>query len=312
MINNCLRVMDMESLQTCPRPRPTPDDFVAVLDELLDGEAKKRAKKFHSWEPMNVLKRHVCRDEGSFGGMCCVCGQRLEKDLGVPLGGLRLGNDDVEEYLKIQTHPLQDVSGGSLFMLDSIHMMAKLRPFVLTFLKEASNMFKMYIYTMGDRPYALQMAELLDPSGVYIGTRVISRDDGTQRHEKGLDVVLGHENAIVILDDTENAWKKHKDNLILMERCHFFSSSCDQFNNKFKSLSELKRDECELDGALGSVLKVLKQIHHMFFEELEDDIASRDVRQALKTVRKSVLKGCKIVFRPCFPQRLPAPSFANG
>ncbi|XP_031248372.1 RNA polymerase II C-terminal domain phosphatase-like 4 [Pistacia vera] len=126
------------------------DDFVAVLDELLDGEAKKRPKKFHSWEPMNVLKRHVFRDEGSFGGMCCVCGRRLEKDLGVPLGvytkGLRLGNDDVvglqiedmknlsrnkklylvlnldhtllnsteiirltpqEEYLKIQTHPLQ-------------------------------------------------------------------------------------------------------------------------------------------------------------------------------------------------------------
>ncbi|KAJ0030559.1 hypothetical protein Pint_14335 [Pistacia integerrima] len=129
-------------------------------------------------------------------------------------------------------------------MLDSIHMMTK----------------------MGDRPYALQMAKLLDPSRVYFGTRVISRDDGTQRHEKGLDVVLGHENAIVILNDTENAWKKHKDNLILMEGYHFFASSCHQFNNKFKSLSELRRDECELDGALGFILKVLKQIHHMFFE----------------------------------------------
>ncbi|KAJ0091384.1 hypothetical protein Patl1_14505 [Pistacia atlantica] len=124
----------------------------------------------------------------------------------------------------------------------------------------------MYIYTMGDRPYALQMAKLLDPSRVYFGTGVISRDDSTQRHEKGLDIVLGHENALVILDDTENAWKKHKDNLILMERYHFFASSCHQFNNKFKSLSELRRDECELDGALGFVLKVLKQIHHMFFE----------------------------------------------
>ncbi|KAJ0089878.1 hypothetical protein Patl1_14497 [Pistacia atlantica] len=185
---------------------------------------------------MNVLKRHVCREKGSFKGMCCVCGQRLEKDLGVPWGyihkGLRLGNNDVvrlqtedEEYLKIQTHPLQVHSlnaklqtlilvcynrtnkcfvGGSLFMLDSIHMMTKLRPFVQTFLKEASNMFEMYICTMGDRPYALQMAQLLDPSRVYFGTRVISRDDGTQRHEKGLDVVLGHENAVVILDDTEN------------------------------------------------------------------------------------------------------------
>lgn len=89
-------------------------------------------------------------------------------------------------------------------MLDSKHMMTKLRPFVQTFFKEASKLFKMYIYTMGDRPYALQMAKLLDPSGVYFGTWVISRDDVTQRHEKGLEVVLGHENAIVILDDTDN------------------------------------------------------------------------------------------------------------
>lgn len=89
-------------------------------------------------------------------------------------------------------------------MLDSMRMMTKLRPFVKTFLKEASKMFEMYIYTMGDRRYALEMAKLLDPGGMYFSNRVISRDDGTQRHEKGLDVVLGHENAIVILDDTEN------------------------------------------------------------------------------------------------------------
>lgn len=51
------------------------DDFMALLDELLD-----------DGEPRNVLERHVCGDEGSFKGMCCVCGKRLEKDLGVPLG----------------------------------------------------------------------------------------------------------------------------------------------------------------------------------------------------------------------------------
>lgn len=89
-------------------------------------------------------------------------------------------------------------------MLDSMHMMTKLRPFVHTFLKEASEMFEMYIYTMGDRPYALQMAKLLDPRREYFSGRVISRDDGTEKHQKGLDVVLGQESAVVILDDTEN------------------------------------------------------------------------------------------------------------
>ncbi|KAJ0091382.1 hypothetical protein Patl1_14503 [Pistacia atlantica] len=56
---------------------------------------------------MNVLKRHVCREEGSFGGMCRVCGQRLEKDLGVPLGGLKLGNEDV---VRLQIEDMKNLS----------------------------------------------------------------------------------------------------------------------------------------------------------------------------------------------------------
>lgn len=91
-------------------------------------------------------------------------------------------------------------------MLKHMHMMTKLRPFVRTFLKEASEMYEMHIYTMGDRAYALAMADLLDPRREYFGERVISRDDGTQRHQKGLDIVLGQESAVLILDDTENVF----------------------------------------------------------------------------------------------------------
>lgn len=82
-------------------------------------------------------------------------------------------------------------------------MMTKLRPFVHTFLKEASSLFEMYIYTMGERPYALEMANLLDPGGIYFHSRVIAQGDCTQRHQKGLDVVVGQESAVLILDDTE-------------------------------------------------------------------------------------------------------------
>ena len=89
-------------------------------------------------------------------------------------------------------------------MLEAMHMMTKLRPFVRNFLKEAHNLFELYIYTMGDRPYALAMANLLDPRKEYFGDRIISRDDGTLKHQKALDVVLGQESAVLILDDTEN------------------------------------------------------------------------------------------------------------
>ncbi|KAH8481832.1 hypothetical protein H0E87_029350 [Populus deltoides] len=190
-----------------------------------------------------------------------------------------------EEYLNGQTDSLQDVSKGSLFMLSSMQMMTKLRPFVRTFLKEASQMFEMYIYTMGDRAYALEMAKLLDPGREYFNAKVISRDDGTQRHQKGLDVVLGQESAVLILDDTENAWMKHKDNLILMERYHFFASSCHQFGFNCKSLSEQKTDESESEGALASILKVLRKIHQIFFEELEENMDGRDVRQVKRLMK---------------------------
>ncbi|PSS13936.1 RNA polymerase II C-terminal domain phosphatase-like [Actinidia chinensis var. chinensis] len=212
-----------------------------------------------------------------------------------------------EEYLNSQTDSLQDISRGSLFRLDFMHMLTKLRPFVRTFLKEASNLFEMYIYTMGERAYALEMANLLDPGKVYFNSRVIAQDDCTQRHQKGLDVVLGQESAVLILDDTEPVWAMHKENLILMERYNFFGSSCRQFGFRCKSLAELKSDESETDGALASILKVLKQIHSIFFDsEPGVNLADRDVRQVIKTVRKEVLKGCTIVFSRVFPTKFQA------
>lgn len=51
-----------------------------------------------------------------------------------------------------------------------------------------------------------------------------------------------------------------------MERYHYFSSSCRQFGYSCKSLSELKGDENEADGALATVLGVLKKIHSKFFD----------------------------------------------
>ncbi|CAN8301462.1 unnamed protein product [Cochlearia groenlandica] len=208
-----------------------------------------------------------------------------------------------EEYLKSHTHSLQDVSGGNLFMLEFMHMMTKLRPFVHSFLKEASEMFVMYIYTMGDRQYARQMAKLLDPKGEYFGDRIISRDDGTVKHQKSLDVVLGQESSVLILDDTENAWPSHKDNLIVIERYHFFASSCKQFDHKYQSLSQLKSDESEPDGLLATILKVLKQTHGLFFEDGGEDTSGKDVRSLLKKVRKDILKGCKVVFSRVFPTK---------
>eukprot|EP01018_Ginkgo_biloba_P006681 Gb_03795 [translate_table: standard] len=200
----------------------------------------------------------------------------------------------------------------SLYKLISLQMWTKLRPFVYKFLEEASKMYEMYVYTMGERTYALKMAKLLDPTGKYFGARVISQGDSTRRHQKDLDVVLGAESAVVILDDTEHVWPRHRSNLIVMERYHFFSSSCRQFGIQGQSLTQAMRDETEADGTLASTLHVLRSVHQMFFAKHGGrDIAQsrfngRDVRKVLRDVRLKVLEGCKIVFSRIFPTAFPA------
>ena len=81
--------------------------------------------------------------------------------------------------------------------------MTKLRPFVHVFLEEASKLFEMYIYTTATRGYALEMAELIDPENKYFCSRIISRDDSTQENRKSLDIVLGRDSAVLIVDDTK-------------------------------------------------------------------------------------------------------------
>lgn len=71
---------------------------------------------------------------------------------------------------------------------------------------------------------------------------------------------------MLILGSDAQAWPKYKDNLIVIERYHFFASSCKQFDHRFQSLSQLKSDESEPEGILASVLKVLKQTHSLYFE----------------------------------------------
>lgn len=100
----------------------------------------------------------------------------------------------------------QQGRGSSLHQLSKLGMWTKLRPFAHKFLEEASKLYEMYVYTMGERVYALNMASLLDPTGQLFGDRIISQTDSTKRLTKDLDVVLGAESAVVILDDTEGVF----------------------------------------------------------------------------------------------------------
>ena len=51
-----------------------------------------------------------------------------------------------------------------------------------------------------------------------------------------------------------------------MERYHFCKSSCTTFGFNCDSLSGKKSNESETEGALATIIKLLKQIHSLFFE----------------------------------------------
>ncbi|KAK1379742.1 hypothetical protein POM88_026487 [Heracleum sosnowskyi] len=144
----------------------------------------------------------------------------------------------------------------------------KLRPFVRNFLEEASEMFELYVYTMGSRNYAHIVTDFLDPEGLYFGNRIISREDCTTPGQKGLDVVPVEPSAVVILDDTESVWKGYFANLILVEKYDYFSN--------------VGLDESEEEGELSCALEVLTKLHSVYFEWY-DSFIDCDVRELIHT-----------------------------
>ncbi|CAL9214431.1 unnamed protein product, partial [Arabidopsis halleri] len=102
------------------------------------------------------------------------------------------------------------------------------------------------------------MAKLLDPKGKYFSDRIISRDDGTVRHKKSLDVVMGNEEAVFFVDESKIVWPKN-------HGAKKYITSLLQAANSLRKIPSLLPDESESDGALSTVLNVLKRTLGILF-----------------------------------------------
>lgn len=269
---------------------------------------------------------YICDHPFDTAGICIKCGQKLDSDDRVSLGYLRtnfrvsngalfrlraiysnrflrrkklhlvldldhtlLNSSFISSISSREVEYLNEAFPDTFFRIDQFKMMTKLRPFVRAFLKEATDLFDLWIYTLGERKYALQMAKLLDPQGVYFESRIISRDDCTVMNRKSLDVVVAQENRVIILDDTRRVWEEHhgQQNLIEIERYHYFPFSSKRHGLDQKSFCEMRCDESERHGPLSSVLQILKEVHSLFFDEAcELNLKERDVREVLTTFNK--------------------------
>lgn len=98
----------------------------------------------------------------------------------------------------------------------------KLRPGLEQFLKEMNDKYEMHIYTMATRNYALAIAKIIDPEGVYFGDRILSRDESGLLTHKNLKRLFPVDQSMVaIIDDRGDVWQWEA-NLIKVVPYDFF------------------------------------------------------------------------------------------
>ena len=172
------------------------------------------------------------------------------------------------------------------YCLRHLALFTKLRPFAHAFLRAASELCQLYIYTMGDKRYAAEMASLLDPGGTLFGGRIISNEESTNARVKDLDIVLGAEPAVLIVDDTDRVWPNNLRNLIKVDRYHFFKQSALGFRQPGASVAEKNwRDEGDngTRAQLRDALLVIAIAHRLFFAGTD---ASGRADEALRSFKR--------------------------
>ena len=156
------------------------------------------------------------------------------------------------------------------------------------------------------------MAHLLDPSGDLFSGRIISNEESTNARVKDLDIVLGAEPAVLIVDDTDRVWPNNLRNLIRVDRYHFFSQSARGFRQPGAAVADKNWvDEGEpLNGtrlALRDVLVVIASAHRLFFAGTD---ASGRADEALRVFSADEdsrgADGAGPSHEPHPPERLPA------
>jgi RNA polymerase II subunit A C-terminal domain phosphatase len=88
-------------------------------------------------------------------------------------------------------------------------MHLKLRPHLSEFLGRCAERFELHIYTMGSRPYADRVAQLIDPDKRLFSGRITSREDFEEgrSNQKNISRLFPCDDSMVlIIDDREDVW----------------------------------------------------------------------------------------------------------
>jgi len=156
----------------------------------------------------------------------------------------------------------------------------KFRPGVFDFIEEASQLFDLYIYTMGTKAYASTIAKLLDEKGtIFTNDKVLARDDCPNSTSKSLQRIFPCDDSMVlIIDDREDVWMNSSGevcpNLIKIEPYHYFGAS----------MRNAKKD-----NYLEKFSKIVKSVHIDFYSNNPE---SNSVKHLLYSAKKQVFEDC--------------------
>ncbi|DAZ93552.1 TPA: hypothetical protein N0F65_006540 [Lagenidium giganteum] len=192
----------------------------------------------------------------------------------------------------------------------------KLRPGLETFLQELSVGYDLFIYTHGTRLYAEQIAQIIDPKGTFFQHRIVARTDTPDMLHKSLKLLFPScdDSMILVLDDRIDVWKENEGNVFLIEPYHYFQCTAEINNAAGRGVLEIADESSGngVDSHLTHAMNVLKGVHRMFYEShkedgkaisVEEQMAGNgmDVKALLSQQKRTVLKGCHIVFSGVFP-----------
>lgn len=122
-------------------------------------------------------------------------------------------------------------------------MFVKLRPHLGEFLSRCAELFELHIYTMGSRPYADQVARLIDPDKRLFSGRITSREDFEEGrcNQKSISRLFPCDDSMVlVVDDREDVWlsgtgEAYMPNLLRARPYTFWSGLHEAYNRALAS-----------------------------------------------------------------------------
>ncbi|GMT27622.1 hypothetical protein PFISCL1PPCAC_18919 [Pristionchus fissidentatus] len=310
---------------TCGKNLREKDGQAGVRGRTVDSAA--RVPMIHN-VPELVVSDELAREVGDEDRQHCLSARKLV--LLVDLDQTVIHSTNRQPKFDPKEHP--DITQFTLY--GGVHW-TKLRPGTIQFFKSLSTLYEMHIVTFGQRAYADQIAQIIDPDKTLFSHRILSRDEAfsqTRKTDNLAALFPSGEEMVAIIDDRPDVWE-YSDALVQLRPYKYFpdvddinappnaldrntekpekekedaaEEGAESSSARQKKEEESKENERRLpsenDEALKHVETVLRKVHAAFYRHYDETGKIRDLKIVISCLRAKTLKGCVIVLSGLVP-----------